>query len=201
MLSRVQLFVVAHQALLSVGFSRQKYWSGLPLPPPGDLPNPGIEPRSPALQGDSLKSEPPGKQLYARISLQHRKDGYGDTLFLGLEGTSVKFLGENQQPRAPLVRMRFSKVPTVAHETPVTALSFSTFTCPNTPGRASLVAQWERIHLPMQEMQRHGFDPWVGKISWRRARQPTPVCLPGESPGQRGLAGLQPVGWQVSDTT
>ena len=41
------------------GFSRQEYWSGLPCPPPGDLPYPGIEPRSPALQADSLLSEPP----------------------------------------------------------------------------------------------------------------------------------------------
>ena len=43
------------------GFSRQEYWSGLPCPPPGDLPNPGIKPRSPALQMDPLPSEPPGK--------------------------------------------------------------------------------------------------------------------------------------------
>ena len=42
-------------------FSRQEYWSGLPSSPPGDLPNPGIEPRSPTLQVDSLLSEPPGK--------------------------------------------------------------------------------------------------------------------------------------------
>ena len=42
-----------------MGLSRQKYWSGLPCPPPGDLHNPGIEPRSPALQADSLPSEPP----------------------------------------------------------------------------------------------------------------------------------------------
>ena len=46
---------------LSVRFSRQKYWSGLPFPPAGDLPNPGIEPRSPVLQSHSLLSEPPGK--------------------------------------------------------------------------------------------------------------------------------------------
>ena len=57
----VTLWIVACQALLSMGFSRQNYWSGLPCPPPGDLPNPGIEPRSPALQEDSLPSEPPGK--------------------------------------------------------------------------------------------------------------------------------------------
>ena len=45
---------VTHQAPLPMGFSRQKYWSGLPCPPPGDLPNPGIKPRSPPLQADSL---------------------------------------------------------------------------------------------------------------------------------------------------
>ena len=64
-LSRVRLFAtpwtVAHQAPPSMGFSRQVYWSGLPFPSPGDLPNPGIKPRSPAFQADALTSEPPGK--------------------------------------------------------------------------------------------------------------------------------------------
>ena len=46
---------------LFMGFSRQEYWSGLPVPSPGDLPYPGTEPGSPALQADSLLSEPPGK--------------------------------------------------------------------------------------------------------------------------------------------
>ena len=46
---------------LSMGFSRQEYWSGLPFPSPGDLPDPGIEPESPALQADSLMSEPLGE--------------------------------------------------------------------------------------------------------------------------------------------
>ena len=63
-LSCVQLFVtpwtVAYEAPPSTGFSRQEYWSGLPFPSPGDLPNPGIEPRSPALQADTLTSKPPG---------------------------------------------------------------------------------------------------------------------------------------------
>ena len=54
------LWTVAHQAPLSMEFSRQEYWSGLPFPSPGDLPNPGIEPMSPALQVDSLLSEPLG---------------------------------------------------------------------------------------------------------------------------------------------
>ena len=61
-LSYVQLFAtpwtVAYQAPLSMGFSRQEYWSGLPFPSPGDLPDPGIEPRSTTLQTDTLPSEP-----------------------------------------------------------------------------------------------------------------------------------------------
>ena len=66
-LSRVRLFVtpwtVAYQTLPSMGFSRQEYWSGVPFPSPGDLPNPGIEPGSPALQADSLLTELQGKPL------------------------------------------------------------------------------------------------------------------------------------------
>ena len=56
----------AHQAPLSMEFSRKEFWSGLPFPFPGDLPNPGIEPRSPALPADSLLSEPPGKLRMAK---------------------------------------------------------------------------------------------------------------------------------------
>ena len=67
LLSRVRLFAtpwtVAHQAPPSMGFSRQEYWSALPFPSPGDLPDPGIEPKSPALQADSLTSEPPRKSI------------------------------------------------------------------------------------------------------------------------------------------
>ena len=59
--SCVRLFVTpwtaAYQASLSMGFSRQEYWSGLPFPSPGDLPDPGIEPRSPALCTDALPTE------------------------------------------------------------------------------------------------------------------------------------------------
>ena len=60
---------VARQAPLSMRFPRQEYWSGLPFPSPGDLPNPGIKPRSPALQADSLPSEPPGKLCFIKSSL------------------------------------------------------------------------------------------------------------------------------------
>ena len=57
------LWTVARQTPLSMGFSRQEYWSGSPFPSPGDLPRSGIKPRSPALQTDSLPSEPPGTSL------------------------------------------------------------------------------------------------------------------------------------------
>ena len=64
-LSHVRLFAspwaVGHQAPLSMELSWEEYWSGLPFPSPGDLPYAGIEPESPALQVDSLLSEPPGK--------------------------------------------------------------------------------------------------------------------------------------------
>ena len=71
-LNRVRLFgtpwTVAHQAPLSMRFSRQEYWSGLPCPPPGDLPNPVIDPESPVLAGGFFTAEPPGKP-----HLTHRK--------------------------------------------------------------------------------------------------------------------------------
>ena len=73
-LSRVRLFVtpwtVARQSPLSMGFSRQEYWSGLPFPSPGDLSNPRIEPGSPALQADTLCSEPPGNKVGCYFLLQ-----------------------------------------------------------------------------------------------------------------------------------
>ena len=56
-------WTVTYQAPLSMGFSRQECWSGLPCPPPGYLSNPGIQPRAPTLQADSLPSEPPGKPI------------------------------------------------------------------------------------------------------------------------------------------
>ena len=65
--SRVRLFAtpwtVAYQSPQSMGFSRQEYWSTLPFPSPGDLPNPGIKSASPALQTDALPSEPPGNMI------------------------------------------------------------------------------------------------------------------------------------------
>ena len=68
LLSRVQLSAtprtIAYQAPPSMKFSRQEYWSGLPFPSPGDLPDPGIEPGPPTLQADTLPSEPPEKPAF-----------------------------------------------------------------------------------------------------------------------------------------
>ena len=64
---------VGYQASPSMGFSRQEYWSGLPFPSPGDLPDSRIEPVSPALEADALTSEPPGKPLEVKIDNQKKK--------------------------------------------------------------------------------------------------------------------------------
>ena len=83
-LSHVWLFAtpwtVTHQALPSMEFSRQEYWNGLLLPSPGDLPNLGIEPGSPALQVDPLPSEPPGNPLVRWRSFLNMKSNAGTTL-------------------------------------------------------------------------------------------------------------------------
>ena len=62
-------WTVAYQVPPSMGFSRQEYWSGLPFPSPGDLPNPGTKPGSPALQRDALPSEPPGPSFNSQQDL------------------------------------------------------------------------------------------------------------------------------------
>ena len=72
----VTLWTVVHQAPLSMEFSRQEYWSGLPFLSPGDLPDPGIKHESLVLQADSLPSEPPGKV--------HAKRPHGLSLWPGL---------------------------------------------------------------------------------------------------------------------
>ena len=99
-LSRVLLFVtpwtVAHQAPLSMEFSRQEYWRQLPFPSPGDLPDPGIEPGSPALQGDSVPSKLVSFQLIlglesasdlSLISWAHELNSLGLTLLIHNVGT------------------------------------------------------------------------------------------------------------------
>ena len=82
LLSRVRLFVTP-LTVQSMRFSRPEYWSGYPFPSPGDLPNPGIEPRSPALQVGSLPAEPQGKPLKKKIILCIYFGCAGSSLLLG----------------------------------------------------------------------------------------------------------------------
>ena len=81
---------VDHQASLSMGFSRPDHWSGLPFPSPGDLPNPGIEPWSPALQADSLPTELPGNSPPWNMGELHfeARDGYFNRVMLNVQGKS-----------------------------------------------------------------------------------------------------------------
>ena len=85
MSNSVTPWTVAHQAPLSIGFSRQKYWSRLPFPPPGDLPDPGIKPASlvsPALAGRFFTTEPPGNPLGPSESESESRSVMSDSLQL-----------------------------------------------------------------------------------------------------------------------
>ena len=111
-------------------FFRQGYWSRLPFPSPGDLPNPGIELRSPSLEVDALPFEPLGKSY--------------------MQSTLCKMPG--------CMKYKLKS---------------------RLPGEISITSDMQ-ISICMQG-GRPGFDPWIGKIPWRRKWQPTPVFLPGES--------------------
>ena len=109
-LSCVWLFTtpwtVVRQAPLSMEFSRQQYWSGLLFPAPGDLPDPVIKPRSPALQADSLPSEPPGKPLLMlRRPLKEEITCFGD--FLNTLRTQRKWMKKFQTPFSALPLKQF----------------------------------------------------------------------------------------------
>ena len=101
-LSRVQPFAIpctiACQAPQSMGFSRQKYWSGLPFPSPGDLPNPGIKPRSPALQEDSSSPGKPSFFLETTLECQcmQRKINFINSVHSIQHGTAQERRGERQ---------------------------------------------------------------------------------------------------------
>ena len=90
-------WTVAYQALPSMGFTRQEYWSELPFPSPGDLPNPGIEPRSPTLWADALTSEPPGKPC-TKINLEQCeicREEWEDLPMASFLSLKSYFLGED----------------------------------------------------------------------------------------------------------
>ena len=96
----------AHQAPLSMGFRRQGYWSGLAFPSPGELPDPGIEPESPALAGGFFTTEPPGKPVFeSRIFIILCYD----------MGVTVKMLGATESFSNYFLEM-YPKVTELKHE-------------------------------------------------------------------------------------
>ena len=108
-LSHVQLFetpwTIAFQTPLSRGFSRQEYWSGLPFSPPGNLPNPGIKPMSPALAGGFFTTEPPGKPVSTYIhtdtmmeycSIIKNENLLFATTWVGLEGIMLSVISQRK---------------------------------------------------------------------------------------------------------
>ena len=163
--------------------SREEYWSGLPFPFPGDLPNPKIELGSPALQADSLPSQPPGKPINARSRTQIPGSLAPEAVLKhpiaknapAMQETPVRFLGG----KGPLEKGQATH-------------SWSEYSW------AFLVAQMVKNSPAIWKTWVH---PGVGKIPWRTAWQPTPVFLPGESPWAEEPGGYSPGGHEELDTT
>ena len=111
-LSRAQPFVtlrtIAHKTPQFIEFFRQEYWSGLSFPSPGDLPDPGIEPTSPALQADFLPTEPPGNRNRNRV---HNKWTALETSQNLPPPLSVKTVFQKQLPRSRKELQVYSAVP------------------------------------------------------------------------------------------
>ena len=181
-----------------MGFSRQDYWSGLPCPPPGDLPDPGIEPTSPtspALQVDSLTAEPPGKPPSCQnTNLKKSHETWQRTV--AREGLNNNT--NNNSRHFFIVHHVYYQVlygfanlkSTVCR--PTMPRSSSEMQTLRSYPKASLLAQQSRICLQCRSRRECGFDLWVEKIPRKRAWQPTPVLLPRVPHGQRSLVGYSP---------
>ena len=175
-------------------FSRQEYWSGLPFPSPGDLPNPGIEPGSPALAGGFFT-------IWATKLLQiwrnwnifclERQMAISNFVlffffltFLHVWPLSIPYITDN-------LFYLMAYVPTISHV--IAIITSSLFVI-----QATLVAHQERTCL---QCRRCGLNPWVRKIPWRKKWQLTPVFMPGKSYCQRSLVGYSSWGCKESDMT
>ena len=208
-----------------MGFPRQEHWRGLPFSSPGDLPDPGNDPRSPALQADSLPSEPPGKfciwlfiffNIYTHIYIYVCVYVYiyiyiyaffpfschfpNLSLFcLNFQNKSILF---TQILQVALLRGIHT---TIWYKNILVIYIYITLkyvnTCVSYVWASQVALVLKNLPANVGDGNRCRFDPWVGKIPWRRARQPTPVFLPGESHGQRSLAGSNPWSHTELDTT
>ena len=166
------LWPVAHQASLSTGFPRQEYWSGLPFLFPGNVPDPGIKPASPALQVDYLPLGPLGSPQITNRNIRNSQWGRFCPLLGHLMACENIFVVINYD------------------------VGFW-----HLAGRGQGLPRWCRGKESACQCRRRGFDPWLRKIPWRRKWQPTPVFLPGKSRGQRSLAGDSPWGCKEQEMT
>ena len=213
-------WTVAGQTPLSIGLPRQEYRSGLPFPPPGSLPDPGFKPASPALQVDFLPLSHWGNQFLMLVSLiQIYHCLYIQNLRLVTGGLEI-FLHKLYLEKSLMFRICLALPAGSGGEngSPV-QYSFPRIPWTEEPGRYS---PWgcresdttERLPLPppgglgvpggsvgKESTCNAGDNPWVGKIPWRRARQPTPVFLLENPHGQRSLADYSPCGCKESNTT
>ena len=144
------------------GFSRQEHWSGLPCPPLEDLPNPGIEPSSPALQADVYQLSHQGSPRRLEWSSQSSNQ-------TGVPCAAGKFLANWATKEAQR----------------------------GFPGGASD----KEPACQCSRCKRCGFDPWVGKIPWRKHSNPLQYSCLEKSHGQRSLESYSPEGHKELDTT
>ena len=142
LLSCVILFetpwTVAYQVPPSMEFSRQEYWSGLPFPSPGDLPDPGIKPRSPTLQADALPTEPPGKPIIGKGGQQTQTSFWSQGTYV-IEGEAKHEM--DHKKTAPWHKVRQSSVPFPGDSRPCSTHSVGLFLT------LKLAATWEWLWL------------------------------------------------------
>ena len=136
MLSHAQLFVtlwtLARQAPLFMGFSRQEYWGGLPFPSPRDLPNPGIKPRTPALQANSLLTELQGKPEFGLTQLSQAHSSNLDQMIHVILGHLMLSSQSNPSSGPPYIAQPMASFP---------SYEFPTALVPHHRGRRRMCAQ------------------------------------------------------------
>ena len=172
--------------VLCLGFPRQKYWSGLPFFPPGDLSDTGIESGSLALQADSLPTEPPGKPLLAsKVS----NSMIFDLFHLMLKRRNWMY--SKQIHRIVFERNKTKLIDSHVNKHCISCSSFFWYLLSNyafSPPESLSHTHCQELYM---HMNRH----------LRRQWHPTPVLLPGKSHGRRSLEGCSPWGRWGSDTT